>query len=143
MEFGAQLPHVNATLNAISAGFLVAGFAFIRRKQPAAHAVCMIAAVVVSVLFLASYVYYHYQVGSTPFTGTGPVRPVYFAVLLSHTLLAMLVALWLVPLTLYRAARRQFDRHKRVARWTWPVWLYVSATGVLIYLMLYHWYADA
>ncbi len=139
----ADLPAVNATLNATSAVLLVAGYGCIRRQRKTAHAACMIAAVAVSALFLVSYLTYHTQVGSRHFEGQGWVRPVYFAILISHTILAAVVALWLVPVTLVRAARRRFDRHKAIARWTLPVWLYVSVTGVIIYFMLYHWYARA
>ena len=137
----SDLPALNATLNATSAVLLVTGYWFIRRRRQTAHAVCMLGAVVVSVLFLVSYLTYHAQVGSKRFEAEGFVRTVYFTILLSHTILAMVVALWLVPVTVYQAARRRFDRHKAIARWTLPVWLYVSVTGVIIYFMLYHWYA--
>ena len=103
----------------------------------------MLVAVVVSVLFLASYLTYHAQVGSKRFEGHGWVRPVYFAILLTHTVLAMAVAFYMTPVTLYRALRERFDRHKAIARWTLPIWFYVSVTGVVIYFMLYHWYARA
>ncbi len=95
----------------------------------------------VSVAFLACYLYYHAHAGSTRFTAEGWIRPVYFTILLSHTVLAALVALWLVPVTVYRAVRRRWEAHRRLARWTLPIWLYVSVTGVIIYFMLYHWYA--
>ncbi len=134
------LPTINAILNGSSAILLIAGFLFIRGRLVVPHAACMLSAVVVSTLFLASYVYYHFHHGATRFTGEGLVRPVYYAILLSHTVLAAVV----VPLvlwTLYRAARRQFDRHARIARWTLPIWLYVSVTGVVIYVLLYHIYA--
>lgn len=139
----ADLPAVNATLNATSAVLLVAGYGFIRRRRQRAHAACMIAAVAVSALFLVSYLTYHAHAGSRHFEGQGWVRPVYFSILISHTVLAAAVALWLAPVTLVRAARRRLDRHKAIARWTLPVWLYVSVTGVIIYFMLYHWYARA
>jgi uncharacterized membrane protein YozB (DUF420 family) len=139
----ADLPAVNASLNAASAVLLVAGYGFIRRQRKTAHAACMIAAVAVSALFLVSYLTYHAQAGSRHFGGQGWVRAMYFTILISHTILAATVALWLVPVTLVRAARRRFERHKAIARWTLPVWLYVSVTGVVIYLMLYHWYARA
>lgn len=137
----SDLPAVNASLNATSAVLLVAGYGFIRRQQKTAHAVCMAAAVGVAVLFLVSYLTYHAQVGSKHFEGRGMVRAVYFTILISHTVLAAVVAVGMVPVTLYRAVRRRFDRHKAIARWTLPVWLYVSVTGVVIYFMLYHWYA--
>jgi putative membrane protein len=132
----AELPRVNAALNALAAVLLVAGFACIRAKKVAAHRACMVAAFATSVAFLASYVYYHAHVGSVPFQGRGPVRAVYFTILISHVTLAFTV----VPLaltTLVRAARGDFARHKRIARVTLPVWLYVSVTGVVVYYMLY------
>jgi len=136
------LPALNATLNGACALLLLAGFLCIRRRRVAAHKACMASACVASALFLASYLTYHYQVGSVRFTGQGWVRPVYFAVLLSHTVLAAAV----VPLalvTLARALRGRFDRHVRIARWALPVWLYVSVTGVAIYWMLYHLFPPA
>jgi uncharacterized membrane protein YozB (DUF420 family) len=111
----------------------------IRRRSIKPHAICMLAAVAVSVLFLASYLYYHYHAGTTRFQGTGWVRPLYLAILGSHTVLAAAVP-FLAGWTLYCAARRQWDRHRRAARWTLPIWLYVSVTGVLTYLFLYHWF---
>jgi putative membrane protein len=138
-----DLPAVNASLNALSGAFLVLGYIFIRRKNQAAHIACMVAALIVSVLFLGCYVYYHFHAGSTKFTAEGPIRYVYFTILLSHTILAMLVALWMVPVTVIRALRKRYEAHKSIARWTFPVWLYVSVTGVLIYFMLYHWYAPS
>ena len=137
------LPAVNATLNATSAVFLGLGYVCIRQKRVTAHRACMMVAVVVSVLFLISYLTYHAHAGSKHFEGLGLARPVYVAILLTHTVLAMLVALYLAPVTLYRALRERFDRHKTMARWTLPIWFYVSVTGVIIYLMLYHWYAPA
>ena len=137
----SDLPAVNATLNATSAVFLGMGYWFIRQKRVAAHHTCMLVAVTVSLLFLISYLTYHAQVGSKHFEGEGWVRPVYFGILLTHTVLAMMVALYLAPVTLSRALRKRFDRHKAIARWTLPIWFYVSVTGVVIYFMLYHWYA--
>jgi putative membrane protein len=137
----SDLPVMNASLNATSGFLVLAGYACIRGGHKQAHVAFMAGAVVVSVAFLVSYLTYHAQAGSNPFEGQGWVRPVYFAVLTSHTILAAVTALWLVPVTLYRAVRRRFDRHKAIARWTLPVWLYVSVTGVLIYFMLYRWYA--
>ena len=133
------LPGLNATLNATSAVLLIAGYFFIRRKNTAAHKACMLSALGVSSLFLTSYLYLHYNVGSTHFAGEGWIRPVYFTLLLSHTILAAAI----VPLaltTFYRAFKEQFDRHRRIARWTLPLWIYVSVTGVLIYFFLYHWF---
>ncbi len=132
----SDLPTVNAALNAVSACFLIAGYVFIRRMEIRRHRICMILALATSTLFLGSYLVYHYQVGSVSFTGQGWVRPVYFSILISHIILAALI-LPLALVTLYRALRADFARHRRVARRTLPVWLYVSATGVIIYSMLY------
>jgi protein SCO1/2/putative membrane protein len=132
-----RLPLVNASLNATCTLLLIVGWWLIRMRNVRGHAATMIAAVVTSALFLTSYLIYHYQAGSTSFRGTGPIRLVYFTILLSHTVLATLGVVPLVALTLTRAARRQFDRHARIARVTFPIWLYVSITGVVIYLMLY------
>jgi uncharacterized membrane protein YozB (DUF420 family) len=138
----AVLPSVNATLNATSAALLILGYYFIRHRREQAHRACMLAAFSVSVLFLVSYLTYHFYAGTTRFTGLGWIRPVYFSLLLSHTILAALVP-FLAVLTLSRALRQQFDRHRTIARWTLPIWLYVSVTGVLIYWLLYHAYAPA
>jgi uncharacterized membrane protein YozB (DUF420 family) len=137
----SDLPALNATLNATSAVFLALGYGFIRRKRVAAHRACMIIAVVVSALFLISYLTYHWHAGHKHFDGQGLARTVYLAILSTHTLLAIVVALWLVPVTLSRALRERFDRHRAIARWTLPIWFYVSVTGVVVYFMLYHWYA--
>ena len=133
-----RLPAVNASLNASCAILLTLGWFFIRAGKWRAHALCMIAAVSISTLFLCCYLIYHYQVGSVPFRVVGPVRVVYFTILLSHTFLATFGVVPLVALTLNRALRRQFDRHALIASFTFPVWMYVSITGVIIYLMLYH-----
>lgn len=130
-------PVINATLNGTSAVLLVAGREMIRRKRVTAHRACMVAAVACSTLFLGFYLFYHYHVGSVRFQGQGWVRPVYFTILLSHTVLAVTLVP-MVIVTLARALRERFDRHKAIARWTYPVWLYVSITGVVIYVMLYH-----
>jgi len=132
-----DLPTVNAILNAVAACFLLVGWALIRRRNMRAHRAAMLAALACSVLFLASYLVYHYQVGSVPFQGTGAIRTVYFAVLLTHTVLAAAVP-FLAAITLTRALRRHFPRHRAIARWTLPIWLYVSVTGVIVYWMLYH-----
>ena len=134
----SDLPTLNATLNATSAVFLALGYWCIRQKCVNAHRVCMLIAVSVSILFLISYVTYHAHAGSKHFAGQGLVRPMYFTILLSHTILAMVVALYMAPVTLYRALRKRFDQHKMIARWTLPIWFYVSVTGVVVYLMLYH-----
>ncbi len=138
----AALPALNAALNGTSACLLVAGFLCIRRKRVTAHKACMLSAVATSTLFLISYLTYHYHVGSVPFRGQGWARPVYFSILSSHTVLAA-ATLPLVLVTLTRALRGRFQRHARIARWTLPVWLYVSVTGVLVYWMLYHLFAAA
>ncbi|MEK7878568.1 MAG: DUF420 domain-containing protein [candidate division NC10 bacterium] len=133
---GSALPAVNAFLNGASALLLTAGYFFIRRKKVTAHKLCMLTAFGVSSLFLVSYLIYHYQVGSVPFGGTGVIRAVYFPLLISHiTLAALIVPLALV--TIYRAWNAEFEKHARIARWTLPLWLYVSVTGVVVYWMLY------
>ena len=132
----AQLPTLNAALNTLSAVFLCAGYFFIRSHNRDAHQRCMMAAIACSTLFLVSYLTYHFQVGSVGFKGQGWIRPVYFAILITHTVLAAAVVP-LVLVTFIRALRERFDAHRRIARWTFPIWLYVSITGVVIYLMLY------
>ncbi len=132
----AALPLVNACLNATSAALLSLGFLFIRLKRVGAHRACMISALVVSFLFLASYVTYHALAGSRPFTGRGWIRAVYFPTLISHIVLAAAIVP-LVLATVYRALRGDVARHRRLARWTLPLWLYVSVTGVVVYWMLY------
>jgi uncharacterized membrane protein YozB (DUF420 family) len=133
------LPHLNAILNTTSALLLLAGFRFIRLGRIQAHRNCQITAVVTSTLFLISYLTYHYYHGATRFAGQGLVRPVYFTILITHTILAVIIVP-LIIVTLYRAARGDFIRHRRIARWTLPLWLYVSVTGVIVYLMLYQIY---
>lgn len=136
MVLAMDLPALNATLNAIAAGWLVAGYVLIRRGRRQAHKAAMIAAFVTSALFLVSYLVYHAQAGSRPFTGQGWIRPVYFTILISHVILAALV-LPLAIVTLVRGVRARYDAHRRIARRTLPIWLYVSVTGVIVYLMLY------
>ena len=138
-EYIPFLPHLNAVLNSTSAVLLLAGFRFIRRGNIQAHRNCQVTAVVTSTLFLISYLTYHYYHGATRFAGQGFVRPLYFIILTTHTILAVVIVP-LILITLYRAARRDFIRHRRIARWTLPLWLYVSVTGVIVYLMLYHLY---
>lgn len=138
-EFISYLPHVNACLNGTSALLLMTGYSFIRSRNVAAHRTCQVAALGVSILFLISYLTYHFHHGSTRFQGTGAIRPIYFTILLSHTILAIVIVP-LVALTFYRAFRNDFTRHRRIARITLPLWLYVSITGVLVYLMLYQIY---
>jgi uncharacterized membrane protein YozB (DUF420 family) len=135
----SDLPALNATLNGIAAMLLVSGYLLIKRGRQQQHQWCMIGALATSALFLISYVTYHLNAGSRPFQGQGAIRPVYFAILITHVVLAAII----VPLALVtatRGLRAQFDRHVRIARWTFPIWLYVSVTGVVIYLMLYQLY---
>lgn len=129
-------PKINASLNGCSAVLLVTGRMLIARGKMAAHRAVMLAAVGTSLLFLTSYLYYHAHVGSVRFRGTGWSRPLYFTILISHTILAAVIVP-MVIITLKRALGGQFDRHRAIARWTFPLWLYVSVTGVIVYLMLY------
>jgi uncharacterized membrane protein YozB (DUF420 family) len=131
-----DLPAINATLNAIASVLLVTGYVFIRRGDRRTHRACMIAALVMSALFLTSYVVYHLQVGSVPFQKTGWIRTVYFLVLVPHVILAAAITP-MVLITVSRALSNRFDKHRAIARWTLPLWLYVSVTGVIVYLMLY------
>jgi uncharacterized membrane protein YozB (DUF420 family) len=138
-EYISYLPHLNAFLNATCALLLFSGYSFIRAGRVAAHRTCQMAAVIVSVIFLASYLTYHYQHGATRFAGEGLARPIYFTILISHTILAIVIVP-LVGITLYRALKADFVRHRKIARLTLPLWLYVSITGVIVYLMLYQIY---
>ena len=131
-----DLPAVNAGFNALSTLLLIAGFVFIRQGNRVAHRNCMIAALTSSTLFLAGYLVYHYNAGRTVFAEPAWFRPIYLVILLTHTVLAAGIVP-LVLLTVLRAARKDFERHRRLARWTWPLWMYVSVTGVAIYLLLY------
>ena len=133
------LPHFNALLNASSFVLLSSGYFFIRRGRVHAHRNCQISALTASVLFLISYVVYHQHHGVTKFAGQGIARPVYFVILGTHTFLAVAIVP-LVIITVRRALRGDFVKHKAIARWTLPLWLYVSVTGVVVYLMLYHLY---
>jgi uncharacterized membrane protein YozB (DUF420 family) len=133
----AIFPVINATLNGTSAVLLVTAHRMIKRGRMAAHRALMLTAVGTSTLFLASYLYYHAHVGSVKFQGQGWSRTLYFTILISHTILAAAIVP-LVIITLTRALRERFDRHRAIARWTYPLWLYVSITGVVIYFMLYH-----
>jgi uncharacterized membrane protein YozB (DUF420 family) len=130
------LPTVNASLNALSGVFLLVGYVMIRRRQITAHRNAMLGAFASSTLFLISYLTYHAQAGSRPFTGTGPIRYVYFAILISHVILAAAILPMAIS-TLSRGLRGRYVEHKRIARWTFPTWMYVSVTGVIVYLMLY------
>jgi uncharacterized membrane protein YozB (DUF420 family) len=131
-----DLPALNATLNAIATVLLTLGWILIKRKRRDAHRLCMLAAFGVSTAFLTSYLIYHYNVGSVPFQKTGAIRTVYLSILLTHIVLAAAIVP-MILLTLSRALRARFDKHRRIARWTLPLWLYVSVTGVVIYVMLY------
>jgi uncharacterized membrane protein YozB (DUF420 family) len=138
-EYISYLPHLNACLNGTSAILLFSGWRFIKAHNVAAHRACQVSALIVSTLFLASYLTYHYSHGTTRFQGTGLARPIYFTILTTHTILAIVIVP-LVALTFFRAFRADFVRHRRIARITLPLWLYVSITGVIVYLMLYQIY---
>lgn len=145
MDLLTIFPHLNASLNGLSSAFLICGFYFIMRADVHRHRLCMLTASSLSGLFLVSYITYHalrtyyFGLGPTRFTGTGLSRPIYFTILTSHTVLAAAVAPFVIW-TLIRALKGNFDRHKRMARLVFPVWIYVSVTGVVVYLMLYHLY---
>lgn len=132
----SQLPALNAALNSITTILLLFGYYFIQRREIERHRLCMTLAFATSCLFLTSYLIYHYQVGSVPFTGQGWIRPVYFTILITHVILAATIPP-LALITIYRAWKGQLEKHRKIARWTWPIWMYVSVTGVTIYLMLY------
>ena len=137
----SDLPALNACLNGTSAVLLTAGFIFIKRKNERAHRNCMVAALVTSTLFLASYLYYHFHAGRTVFPENW-FKPIYLVILLTHTVLAVVI----VPLIIAavtQAVRRRFESHKKITRWTWPLWMYVSVTGVVIYLLLYQIFPQA
>ncbi len=132
-------PALNASLNAASGMLLAVGHSFIKRQRVAAHRACMLAAFTSSTIFLGCYLYYHFHAGVIKFQGHGWIRPVYFTLLLSHTILAIIVVP-MVLVTLARALRSDFVRHRVIARWAYPIWLYVSITGVLVYFFVYHWF---
>lgn len=138
-DYLSLLPHLNAFLNGSSAILLTSGYLAVRRGRVRLHRNFQLSAFITSILFLVSYLTYHYFHGSTRFLGQGIVRWLYFTILLTHTILAIAVVP-LVLITLARAARGDFERHRKIARWTLPIWLYVSITGVVVYLMLYHLY---
>ncbi len=138
----SDLPTLNAILNSTSAILLTTGYAFIKQRNRNAHRLCMVSAFITSSLFLASYLIYHFNVGSVKFQGQGAVRTVYFAILLTHTVLAVVIVP-LIFVTFARAIKGNFSQHRKIARWTLPLWLYVSVTGVVVYLMLYHLYPAA
>ena len=136
----AMFPAIDASLNGTSAVLLLVGRGFIKRGKMAAHRAVMLSALASSSIFLVFYLYYHWHVGSVHFQGRGWSRPVYFSILISHTILAAAIVPMII-VTLSRALRERFDRHRAIARWTYPLWLYVSVTGVIVYVMLYHLYA--
>ncbi len=136
----SDLPAVNASLNGLSTVFLTLGYVFIRRQRRDAHRNCMIAAFLTSTIFLASYLTYHFTVTAvTKFQGQGFVRYLYFVILITHIILAVVIVPMILT-TLYRASKQRWEAHRKIARWTWPLWMYVSITGVLIYMMLYQWF---
>ena len=137
----SDLPALNASLNALATVFLTLGFIFIKRGQKIAHRNCMIAAVTTSAIFLVFYVLHKILVRGvhTPFGGEGSIRTAYYVMLISHIILAMAIVP-LVLITLNRGLKERWEHHKKIARWTWPIWMYVSITGVLVYFMLYQWF---
>ena len=135
----AFFPALNASLNGTSAVLLLTGRVLIAKGRIAAHRACMIGAVLASLLFLGCYLYFHSKVGNIRFLGEGWSRPVYFSILISHTILAAVIVP-LVVMTVSRGLRARYDKHRTIARWTWPLWMYVSITGVIVYFMLYQWF---
>ncbi len=136
-----DLPHINAVLNGATIVFLAAGLAYIRTGRRAEHRACMIGALSVSVAFLVVYLIYHFNAGLAKFGGEGMVRPIYFAILITHIAIAVAIVP-LVPITVYRALKGRFERHKRIARWTWPLWMFVAVSGLVVYVMAIHLYPD-
>jgi uncharacterized membrane protein YozB (DUF420 family) len=135
-----DLPAVNASLNGLATVFLTLGYIFIKRGQRNAHRNCMIAAFITSTVFLACYLTYHYSVTAvTKFQGQGIVRPIYFFILITHIILAVVIVP-MILMTLYRAWKQRWEAHKKISRVTWPLWMYVSVTGVIVYMMLYQWF---
>jgi putative membrane protein len=134
-----QFPALNATLNSITTLLLSLGFVFIKTGRIQAHRRCMISAFATSAVFLACYLYYHFHHPTTKFTTQGPIQIVYYIVLGTHVILA-LVVLPFIFAAFYQALRGNFEKHKKIVRWTWPIWMYVSVTGVLVYFMLYQWF---
>lgn len=135
----AFFPALNASLNGTSAVLLLTGRVLIAKGRETAHRRCMIAAVAASALFLCCYLFFHFKVGNILFLGQGWARPVYFAILISHVTLAIVIVPMAV-ITLNRGLKARYDKHRAIARWTWPLWMYVSITGVIVYFMLYQWY---
>ena len=136
-----DLPHVNAALNGVTMVFLLAGYLFIRTGQPDRHRAAMIAALVASAMFLVTYLIYHFNAGLAKFGGEGMVRPIYFGILIAHVIGAVIITP-LVPIMVWRAWRGRFDRHRALARWTWPMWMYVAVSGVVVYAMTVHMFPD-
>lgn len=132
----SDLPALNASLNGLSAILLTAGLVFIKRGEKTAHRNCMVAAFVVSTVFLVSYLTYHAQIGHTSFQDPAWFRPIYLAILIPHVLLAALIVPMILA-TFWFAVRGTFEKHRKIAKWTWPLWMFVSVTGVIIYLLLY------
>ncbi len=139
MEWVSSLPAFNATMNALSGLLLLNGYRLVRARRLLAHRRSMLAACATSTIFLASYLFYHYHAGSTRFTGTGVVRTVYFTILISHTILATVI-LPLAILSVVHGLRDNRPLHRKISRWTFPIWMYVSVTGVLVYFFLYQWF---
>jgi putative membrane protein len=137
----ADLPHLNAALNAVTMVLLAAALAFIRAGDRQRHKRCMIAAVVVSAVFLVSYLIYHFNSGLAKFGGHGIIRPIYFTILILHVLGAVVITV-MVPITVIRALRSDFQRHRKIARWTWPLWMYVAVSGVVVYVMAIQLFPD-
>jgi uncharacterized membrane protein YozB (DUF420 family) len=133
----ADLPHVNAALNAVTIVFLSAGYYFIRSGEREKHKACMLGAIAVSAAFLVTYLIYHFNSGLARFGGEGWIRPVYFTILIVHVIVAVVITV-MVPVTVVRALAGRFDRHRRIARWTWPLWMYVAISGVVVYVMAIH-----
>lgn len=137
-----DLPHVNAALNGATIVLLAAGLAFIVSGRRQAHKLSMIGALIASALFLISYLIYHFSAGLAKFGGEGVIRPIYFGVLIAHVVIAAVIVP-LVPLTAYRALTGRFEKHKRIARWTWPLWMYVAVSGVVVYVMTVHLFPES
>lgn len=132
-----QLPHVNAALNGATIVFLAGGLYYILNGDRERHKACMVGALAVSAAFLVTYLIYHFNSGLAKFGGTGVIRPIYFSILIAHIIIAVVITP-LVPITVFRAFTGRFDRHKRIARWTWPLWMYVAISGVVVYIMAVH-----
>jgi putative membrane protein len=141
-EIIPYLPHFQALLNSLATLMLSSGYFFIRKAKPELHRLCMITALIISAVFMISYLTYHASVGYAPFTGQGFIRPVYFSLLASHVILAALIVP-LVLITVFFALRGDFGKHPKIARWTLPIWLYVSISGVIIYILGFHIYTPA